>query len=214
MQENLNLHIVKSSELAGKCQRNWADEPVDEFDLRTIIDSAMNMPTKQNVKMYELVVVQDKKAREFLYDSSGVPEFEITDSTRWRNGQMLAPTVFMWFISTNIPEFHDDEGHDTSTQHRDLINLNTGISMGAAALTATQLGYNVGFNCCGDNELYGQLGRTVNNDFNDYSFICALGIGKPMKEFSRNIVPKNKNLNIDLTVATEEHKKEKTIYYI
>ena len=212
MQENLNLHIIKSSELAGKCQRNWIDEPIDEFDLRTIVNSAMNMPTKQNVTMYELVVVQDEKTREFLYDSSGVPEHN--DFTRWRNGQMLAPTILMWFISTNIPEFHEAEDYDISTQHRDLINLNTGISMGAAALTATQLGYNVGFNCCGDNELYCQLGRTVNNGFNDYSFICALGIGKPMKEFSRNIVIKNKNLNNNLTVATEEHKKEKTIYYI
>ena len=212
MQENLNLHIIKSSELAGKCQRNWIDEPIDEFDLRTIVNSAMNMPTKQNVTMYELVVVQDEKTREFLYDSSGVPE--LNDFTRWRNGQMLAPTILMWFISTNIPEFHEAEDYDISTQHRDSINLNTGISMGAAALTATQLGYNVGFNCCGDNELYGQLGRTVNDDFNDYSFICALGIGKPMKEFSRNIVPKNKNLNIDLTVGTEEHKKEKIIHYI
>ena len=212
MQENLNLHIIKSSELAGKCQRNWIDEPIDEFDLRTIVNSAMNMPTKQNVTMYELVVVQDEKTREFLYDSSGVPE--LNDFTRWRNGQMLAPTILMWFISTNIPEFHEAEDYDISTQHRDSINLNTGISMGAAALTATQLGYNVGFNCCGDNESYGQLGRTVNNGFNDYSFICALGIGKPMKEFSRNIVLKNKNLNNNLTVATEEHKKEKTIYYI
>ena len=212
MQENLNLHIIKSSELAGKCQRNWIDEPIDEFDLRTIVNSAMNMPTKQNVTMYELVVVQDEKTREFLYDSSGVPE--LNDFTRWRNGQMLAPTILMWFISTNIPEFHEAEDYDISTQHRDSINLNTGISMGAAALTATQLGYNVGFNCCGDNESYGQLGRTVNDDFNDYSFICALGIGKPMKEFSRNIVPKNKNLNIDLTVGTEEHKKEKIIHYI
>ena len=43
------IDILRASETAGKCQRNWSPEPVEESDIKTIVDSCMNMPTKQNV---------------------------------------------------------------------------------------------------------------------------------------------------------------------
>ena len=95
----------------------------------------------------------------------------------------------------------------------DNIKLNAGISMGAAALTATQLGYHTGFNCCfNTNESIIEFGQRTNPDIE--SFICALGIGKPKDELPRNIVPKNKNLSKPLKVNTEEHRKEKIVYYM
>lgn len=213
----INNDIVNASEIAGKCQRNWLDQPIDEFDLETIITSCMNMPTKQNVTMYELLVVRDKNAIEFLYDTSYVPEHPIYERSRWRNAQMKAPTVLMWYLSSQIkyeiPEGDFSQGiRNFSTTNFNNIELNAGISMGAAALTATQLGYNVGFNCCGDNNEWVKLMQQKNPEIE--IFICALGIGKPIKYLSRNIVPKNKNLDHDLKVRTEEHRKQKIVYYM
>ena len=213
MTENINYNILESSKIAGKCQRNWIDSPIDEFDLNTIVEACMNMPTKQNVLMYELVVVQDKESREFLYDNSDVPELPQTHHTRWRNGQMNAPTILMWFRSSVLN--HKKYWNTLSHTRQDLINLNAGISMGAAALTATQLGYFVGFNCCFSSlEKINEFGKKVNTEFDDRSFLCALGIGKPIKDLSRNVVPKNKHLKNDLVIETMEKHKKKIVHYI
>ena len=210
--------IINASELAGKCQRNWIDEQIDDFDLQTIVNACMNMPTKQNVTMYELMVVQKEENIDFLYEHSTVPEHDKTDNDRWRNAQMLPPTVLLWYGSSKnknvISEGDFSQGViNYSTTHMDNIKLNAGISMGAAALTATQLGYHTGFNCCfNTNESIIEFGQRTNPDIE--SFICALGIGKPKDELPRNIVPKNKNLSKPLKVNTEEHRKEKIVYYM
>ena len=213
----INNNIVTASEIAGKCQRNWLDEPIDEFDLETIISSCMNMPTKQNVTMYELLVVRDKNTIDFLYDTSYVPELDIDVEGRWRNAQMKAPTVLMWYLSSQIkyeiPREDYSQGiRNFSTTNFDNIKLNAGISMGAAALTATQLGYHVGFNCCGDNDEWVKLIQQKNPEIE--GFICALGIGKPIENLPRNIIPTNKNISNDLVVPTEDHRKERIVHYI
>jgi len=212
------IDILRASETAGKCQRNWSPEPVEESDIKTIVDSCMNMPTKQNVTMYELCVITDKDTREQLYDTSYVPELRLHPAGsrgQWRNGQMLAPLLFMWFFTSyeNSRRNQPEEVFDDSTIHTDQTCLNAGISMGAAALAATQLGYSVGFNCCtGNEEAWHEMAKKYNNDIGP--FICALGIGKPIPSKARNIVIKNKHLESDLIVSTEAHRKQKLVHYI
>ena len=210
------IDILNASEIAGKCQRNWSDEPVKESDIKTIVDTCMNMPTKQNVTMYELYVITDKDTRERLYDISYVPELQLQQhQSQWRNGQMLAPLLFMWFSSSyeNSRRNQPKEVFDASTTHFDLINLNAGISMGAATLAATQLGYHTGFNLCiGDEEGIHEIARKSNSKIGN--FICALGVGNPISNLTRNIVPKNKHLASDLTVSTDAHRKQKIVHYI
>ena len=210
------IDILNASEIAGKCQRNWSDEPVKESDIKTIVDTCMNMPTKQNVAMYELYVITDKDTREQLYDTSYVPELHLHHhQSRWRNGQMLAPLLFMWFSSSyeNSRRNQPKEVFDTSITDPAQINLNAGISMGAAALAATQLGYFTGFNCCtGKEEVWHGIAKKYNSDIGP--FICALGVGNPISNLTRNIVPKNKHLASDLTVSTEADRKQKIVYYI
>ena len=147
-----------------------------------------------------------------LYDNSYVPELESEDPERWRNGQMLAPAMLLWFSSSFVKHPPEGELYDTSTTHIDSVKLNAGICMGAAALSATVLGYNVGFNCCVKEDTLQRIAKTKNADIGP--FVCALGVGKPDPKLIRNVVPKNRKLKSSLKVSTEEHRKEKIVHYI
>ena len=204
----------EASEIASKCQRNWKDEPVPQSDIDVIVETAMNMPTKQNVLMYELFVFTGRNEIDFLYDISPPPGIE--SDQKWRNAQIRAPLVLAWFIAKDVHDtvhssLPEDEVYTYSTTSPEARNLNVGISSGAAALTAGQLGYHTGFNCCFQLDKLQILAQHKRPGIGP--FVLSLGIGTPVDGIPRNHIPINDHLKRPVIIKTEELKKDKIIHY-
>tara|TARA_B100000085_G_scaffold120938_1_gene110218 strand:- start:181 stop:1380 length:1200 start_codon:yes stop_codon:yes gene_type:complete len=203
----------EASDVVSRCQRNWKDEPVPKSDIDIIVNTAMNMPTKQNVLMYELFVFTGRDEIDFLYDISTPPG--VNTDQKWRNAQIRAPLVLAWFIAKDVrdtvhSEIPEDEVYSFSTTSHEARNLNVGISCGAAALTAGQLGYHTGFNCCFQLDKLEVLAQHKRPGIG--SFVLSLGVGKPVDGVPRNHIFANDHIDKTLIIKTEP-KKDKIIHY-
>ena len=203
----------EASDVVSRCQRNWKDEPVPKSDIDIIVNTAMNMPTKQNVLMYELFVFTGRDEIDFLYDISTPPG--VNTDQKWRNAQIRAPLVLAWFIAKDVrdtvhSELPEDEVYSFSTTSHEARNLNVGISCGAAALTAGQLGYHTGFNCCFQLDKLEVLAQHKRPGIG--SFVLSLGVGKPVDGVPRNHIFANDHIDKTLIIKTEP-KKDKISHY-
>ena len=219
--------LIESSIEAGRCQRNW-DLTIDipESHLNTLVDVAMNMPTKQNVLAYELIVLTKRKDIEHLYSLAVATKrdnptgSEFKDSDLFRNNQVNASLLFIWIRSNRIQEnknYYYKEKID-SADYKDLSNTMTdiqvnaiGISSGATALAANMLGYKTGFNNCFLKE---ETNKWISDNITDTNFtlVNSLGIGKPLKAYKRNQVIIDDK--IKFTAQLKEPFKEKYVHII
>ena len=204
----------EASDVVSRCQRNWKDEPVPKSDIDIIVNTAMNMPTKQNVLMYELFVFTGRDEIDFLYDISTPPG--VNTDQKWRNAQIRAPLVLAWFIAKDVrdtvhSELPEDEVYSFSTTSHEARNLNVGISCGAAALTAGQLGYHTGFNCCFQLDKLEVLAQHKRPGIG--SFVLSLGVGKPVDGVPRNHIFANDHIDKTLIIKTEPKKDKITHYF-
>ena len=198
--ENL---LIESSLEAGRCQRNW-DVTIDipKIHLDTLVDVAMNMPTKQNVLAYELIVLTKRKDIEQLFSLAIATKrdnptgHEFTGSDMFRNNQINASLLFIW-IRTNRMEQNENYYYNEkidSNDYKDLSNTMAdvqvnaiGISSGATALAANMLGYKTGFNNCFLKE---ETNKWISDNITDTNktLVNSLGIGKPLENYKRNQV--------------------------
>jgi len=166
----LQKKIIKASKIAGQCRRNWTYAKFDDRDLQTITTVATNMPTKQNVLNYELVVSTNLQVNEQFYRVA-LPE----DKTQapWNNGQVNAPLLYIWCESPQVEKTMKKE-----QQHHSLKLISVGISSGAAALTATYLGYETGFCKCFDNAAVERIIKE-HTGIEKLNALLMLGVGHP-----------------------------------
>ncbi len=144
----IKTQLITASENAEHCQRNWDhSQSIPLEDVQALVDISTNMPTKQNEDYYQLVVSVNSELNRLIYDISIDPD---NSRTIHRNAQADAHAVFVWFL--NPPE----KLGMTETENRkgffDNFRLNAktaiGISSGAVAISACQMGYRTGFNQC------------------------------------------------------------------
>lgn len=166
----LQKKIIKASKMANQCRRNWTYAKFDDSDLQTITTVATNMPTKQNVPNYELVVSTNLQVNEQFYRVA-LPE----DKTKapWNNGQVNAPLLYIWCESPKVEKIMEKE-----QQHYSLRLISVGISSGAAALTATYLGYETGFCKCFDNAAVERIIKE-HTGIEKLNALLMLGVGHP-----------------------------------
>ena len=200
-------NLILASKTANHCQRNW-DKSVNvpTEHVNGLIEIATNMPTKQNVEYFRLVVSTDQTINRQLYNFSVDPD---NPDTIDRNAQSDAHVVFMWFNTHQGPGFTD---MTNAEGHYDPWDLNVrtaiGISSGAVALSACQLGYKTGYNQCFLNsEIKELISSTVGITPSELGGIeLLLGIGVPVtgvpwnyvlddnNELVRTVEPRTKNL--------------------
>lgn len=185
------MNILESSITAGHCQRNWDTKPIPEDDIKTITDVALNMPTKQNVLQYEIIAITNREVIEYLYSiavsvaSDAPPGGAIFKGNEiYRNGQVNASLLLIWITSTNPKQWVNVASKDKSNIDHYSKCIGVGISAGATALAANQLGYRTGFNQCYDQTKMKQF-ITDNTEYGD-NFMTSLGIGYPLEGYSRN----------------------------
>jgi len=144
----IKQQLITASEHAEHCQRNWDhSQSLPLEDVQALVNIATNMPTKQNVEHYQLVVSVNPQLNRLIYDLSIDP---VNPGTIHRNAQVNAHAVFVWFL--NKPESVNMSAYENASGFFDDFNLNAktsiGISSGAVALSACQMGYRTGFNQC------------------------------------------------------------------
>ena len=206
----IQKRMIKASKIAGQCRRNWTYEKFDDSDLHTITTAATNMPTKQNVLNYELVVSTNTTVNEKFYRVS-VPEDEKKEIFNpWNNGQVNAPLLYIWCESPQVEKTMKKE-----QQHHSLKLISVGISSGAAALTATYLGYETGFCKCFDNTLVQNILKTYTG-VEKLTPLLMLGVGHP--KMKRPGVPARRSecyLNDERVHNSRIYReKRKSIHYI
>lgn len=192
------MNLIKPAISANFCQRNWDNTLVSKNDLTTILESATNMPSKQNFDYYSIVASQNKSFNNFCYRNA---THENATKPVNRNSQVLAPTLLLWIEHKNV-----DNNHSQFTpEDRDIA---IGISSGVAAYVANMLNYKTGFcRCIMEEPICNELKTVFNIEAN--RVLLMLGIGKPNLNYNHNDIVVN-----DIVVRTVETIKKNTIYYL
>ena len=203
-------HIKDYVNIAEHCQRNWDQTtPVSDDIIKAVVTSATNMPTKQNLEYYSLVVVQDHMIRKEINRLSVAPNDR---KSVFINTQMSAPVLLLW-IGHNYKKKYWPKVKEDDTKENAIKNTFTaiGISSGAAALTAVEHGLKTGFCSCFHPDMDKYLKKHVTGRANgiDAKLHVALGIGYPAKGH-----PYNRVFLENMYVDKESHTKNIEVKYI
>ena len=195
----IEKNIFDSATTAENCQRNWDYSKLitqDHLDLLTYV--ATTMPTKQNQEYYQLVVSTDLELNNEIYKLAYFDKHKNPSYKNHYNTQVLAHILFMWCPFVN---FNNRLGNYESTGR-----VSIGISAGAVALAANQLGYRSGFcGCFNQKEITKKLNFKLNlNKKNKIKFIeVGLGIGIPNLKYNSNKIIENDKV---IKVKKQYHK--------
>jgi|TARA_B100000073_G_scaffold345291_1_gene353962 hypothetical protein len=219
------MDLIEASRTAQRCQRNWDySRPVTKEDIETLTKVATTMPTKQNIDYFELLVSTNAKFNQMCYDIAVNPDdpFFAEGDNKLRNAQVNAPLLMIWVPNYNNPlmddravNTKDDDGNLTGDYEECNRDIATGISSGATALAAAQLGYKTGFCACMD---WPKLKDLIKKDFTDPEVLrivdklgdknngLCLGIGHPNSNFERTEVVKDNKKVLNISSFDKEIK--------
>ncbi len=211
------IDLIKAASTAERCQRNWDySTPVTSEDVETLTKVATTMPTKQNVDYFELLVSTNSKFNKMCYDiavNPGDPYYDEGDN-KLRNAQVNAPMLMIWVPIYDNPLI-DDRAYPTGDYEDEYRDIATGISSGATALAAAQLGYKTGFCVCMD---WPKLKDLIKEHFTDPELLrvvdklgdknngLCLGIGHSNSNFKRTEVVKNNKVVLKVSSFDKEIK--------
>lgn len=178
-------NFTDAAKSANHCQRNWSDRLVEDSIVEELIGVAVNMPTKQNQEFYSLLVSTDAEFNHTVYmNSYSISDENILNVPVERrhltnhNTQMRAPLQFHYLIKYGKQfEFNPLDG---------TAFISIGVSAGAVALAANQMGLKTGFCCC----IYAEpLMDIINKEFNttQNGMLVSLGIGYPQETLASNV---------------------------
>lgn len=158
------MNFTEASLIAERCQRNWDySSPISDQDLETLINVASNMPTKQNVEYYNLIVSTNLKFNEVCYKSAFNPDDPdfCDEEGKARNSQVNAPLLMIWvpkqqssiskegkdrLVLSNQENVKNNLGIDPELGRN--VDQAIGISSGATAIAAAHMGFKTGFCTC------------------------------------------------------------------
>ena len=140
MHGSFRKFIKESIHESQKCQRNWdltQEMPQEDIDL--ILEAATNAPSKQNLNLFKLHVIQDRDLIEEIH--SRTKGFGPIDGELHTNSQVLGHVLLAFSPAEEIKDTLDPD----SIVSEDM-NQAIGIAAGYVNIVATQLGYASG--CC------------------------------------------------------------------
>ena len=150
-------NLIKAVKTAERCQRNWDYSiPIPDEDIKTLVEVATTMPTKQNRKFYELIVSSNPEFNKICYTHAVDPyNSHFVNREIHRNTQANAPLIMMWRTTDQTEVEASDMFKDDYMKN---YYTSVGVSSGATVLTANALGYRTGYcNCINDDTLMDEL---------------------------------------------------------
>lgn len=185
------MNLLEYAKSAEPCQRNWNEEevlPSEHIDY--ISEVCTTMPTKQNLNCYKLLVITNRSVIDQIFLAAYDPRE--SRKTFGKNAQVRANCVFAWI-----------DGPDKVNRDNDFY-INIGISSGAAALAAAELGYKTGFCKCFIEKEVVKIIRPFYKEVKLKRPVLMLGIGIPNPDFMRTL---NVNNNVPLRESRSRGKK-------
>ena len=82
------LDFVKIADSTRECQRNWNNEKVKDEDIETIVQSAINMPSRKQMIDFELFVVTNPETINHAWG----PALQLSSSS----AEILELPAFTW----------------------------------------------------------------------------------------------------------------------
>ena len=198
---------IEASKVIGQTQRNWdQDYVIPDNELQHLLEVCLNSPVKQSRNAYSVLISTNKKFNDVVYDSAHdgtgvrffgkqIEEMNQSHKDKLRNGQVTAPVLIMF----NIHRLEESDNKKDINYPPDFY-FSAGVSAGATALEAAQLGYKTGFCSCIDAREFLELlkdkytdNEELINFWTKYKIndILCLGIGKEDPNFGRNDVVKD-----------------------
>ncbi len=190
MQEQELKKIVK---LTSHTQRNWdVSVPFPQPHTKKIVDFATNIPSKNGINYFDLIVVTDPTIKRELYNCT---DGYNTESGSQKNSQILAPLVLVWvnkFLTVDNKKTNDfyDDRQDLNFHTRDdfnfladrLVSMHVGLSSAYANIMAGSIGYKTGFCKCFND--YEKMKHTLGVD---KRVELMLGIGEANETLKANV---------------------------
>lgn len=148
--------IVKAIHRSQHTQRNYdLSKSIPIEDIKTIITSATQCPSKQNVAFYDLYVITNRKVINDIYETTTSLHSDDPSYARLSNPQVLGNMLLVFTDAQNKVR----KGHKEAIEANNNINREEnerivlqdkftaiGIAAGYVNLTASLLGYETG--CC------------------------------------------------------------------
>lgn len=192
---NLNRSDIKKAILQSQhCQRNWdLTKQIPDEDIKTIVESVTQCPSKQNVAHYSVNVITDRNLIEQIHEHTRGFATKFDPYEAETNSQVLANLLLIFEeaaidISDNINR--SDETRLIASGHADEATYNllkrdrymsVGIASGYANIISNMMGYNTGYCACFDSENIKKILNT-NNDI-----LLMLGIGFKNENIDRKM---------------------------
>ena len=170
--------FLKDTVIKGqKCQRNWdLSKQIPKEDLDVIVHAATQCPSKQNLDLYSLLVIQNREIQEKIYENTWTRPGE--EIGRY-NPQVLANALLIFMPKT--PE-DNSRNREVRQNKSDLINEDrhqaVGVAAGFVNVIAQSLGYSTGCNKCFNRKAIREI-LNINSDP-----VLMMGVG--FKDESRN----------------------------
>lgn len=210
--------LEKASNNANHCQRNWdRTKVISNKERDTLIKVATNMPTKQNRAYYHLLVSDNMDVNREIYKRA----FDNKNiwGTDQRNSQVDSHLLFI-YVKNSIRQVEEGmAGSEKNTKTTNLIethnfnvNLSVGISSGAVALAANEMGMRSGFCCCYDKDMIKSYLKSIGHNLTD-AIVTMLGIGYPNTEYKSNVVVKDAENKEDEKILQRVTQHPKLIQY-
>lgn len=166
MSNKYSMNLLKYAKDIKPCQRNWNEDyvmPMEHIDY--ITEVCTEVPTKQNLPVYDLYRITNRKIIDDIFEASYVDH---DDDTIHRNTQVKSNLLLIWAENLGAAEYNTD------------TYIGVGISSGAAALAGAELGYKTGFcRCFMPFEIKSILWENNIKIHIDSKIILMLGIGVP-----------------------------------
>ena len=148
--------IVKAIHRSQHTQRNYdLSQTIPIEDVKTIITSATQCPSKQNVAFYDLYVITNRRTINDIYETTTSLQTDDPNYAGLSNPQVLGNMLLIFTDKQNGPKGFHKELFETRAgvkqEENDRIILQDkftaiGIATGYVNLTASLLGYETG--CC------------------------------------------------------------------
>ena len=184
--------IKDLSKIVNHCQRNWEYTPIPNEHIDAIVDAGRNMPTKQSTKSYTIVIITNPEIISRMYEES----YDLRDLNYGGNTQVDAPLLLAFLMNKKVIrkepirpiklKFGGNRTERAKNTNLQITNMEIGLSAGACALQAAELGYKTGFcKCISDPDM---LVKTIlGQSPKDYKIMLLLGIGNPIPDLAHNV---------------------------
>lgn len=166
-----NSEIIKAIHRSQHTQRNYdLSKRIPREDLKTIVTSAAQCPSKQNTAFYDLHIIENQDVIKSIFHCTTGQASEDEEYKNLSNPQVLANVLLVFSIKDKIQSAKHREvvksTTDSDSESARIVMQDAHTAIGTAAgyvnLTASLLGYETG--CCSCVMDYDSLKEMLNID--------------------------------------------------